>query len=77
MHPKEDMQALLNDPLAFPLQPEPAPAAPIGNLLRTADALRLALELLDITLDVAEQGRGNRRTIARIREQVFALKGSL
>lgn len=55
---------------------ELAERSDIGQPVRDADTLRLALELASLACDLAEQEYPNQDAIAKIREQVHALRYS-
>lgn len=59
---------------ADPLVAEPV-AVPVGNFLRAGDALRAAISLAEISLELAEQHGAGTRIVATIRNQINQLKG--
>lgn len=68
-------QAVALTPSVPPASKTPRPAARIGDFIRAADSLRLALAIAEIAVDLAEEHGDTRRTRA-LRRQIRALRES-
>lgn len=63
-------------PLSEPSVDTPVhvPAARVGDFLRVTDSLKVALELAEIAVDVAERRGGASQSTAAIRRQIARLR---